>query len=159
MRRAAKANGSTKAGSRKPRRVRNTLLGSAGLLDLVKLSLDDDQAEDIAVIDLAGKTAMADFMVVCSGRNSRHISAMTENLKEKIKTAGLPSPPTEGQNQAEWVLMDGGDVIIHLFRPEARLRYKLEKMWGGIWTEDGSAEDDTPEDAGEDKAGNDSPPD
>lgn len=92
-------------------------------------------AEAVTVIDLAGKTTIADYMVIASGRNARHIGAMAEHLKEKIKAAGLPSPPIEGESASDWVLIDGGDVIVHLFRPEARALYNLEKMWGGDWTD------------------------
>ena len=114
------------------------------LLKLVQKCLDDDQADDVTVIDLSGKTAFADFMIVASGRNTRHISAMASHLKAKIKTAGGLTPPTEGLNQSEWVLIDGGDVIIHLFHPEIRMSYNLEKMWGGAaWPEDSS--EDHPE--------------
>ncbi len=117
------------------RRARFSRTGSARLLDLVKRSLDDDIADDVVVIDLAGKTTIADYMVIGSGRNPRHIGAMADHLKAKIKGAGLRSPPMEGQAQAQWVLIDGGDVIVHLFRPESRALYNLEKMWGGQWTE------------------------
>lgn len=120
---------------RRRRRVRNSKIDAARLLDLVKRSLDDDIADDVVVIDLAGKTAIADYMVIGSGRNPRHIGAMADHLKEKIKGASLSAPPIEGQDQAEWVLIDGGDVIIHLFKPESRALYNLEKIWGGQWTE------------------------
>jgi len=99
------------------------------LLDLALKVLDDAQADDISVIDLAGKSAMADFMVVASGRNPRHMGAMAQNLREKIKAAGLGVPGLEGLGNADWVLIDGGDVIVHLFRPEVRGLYNLEKMW------------------------------
>jgi ribosome-associated protein len=99
------------------------------LLDLALKVLDDAQADDVSVIDLAGKSAMADFMVVASGRNPRHIGAMAQNLREKIKGAGLGVPGLEGLGNADWVLIDGGDVIVHLFRPEVRGLYNLEKMW------------------------------
>ncbi len=139
---------SPKAGTpRRNRRVRNSKTDAARLLDLVERSLDDDIADDVVVIDLAGKTSIADYMVIGSGRNRRHIGAMTDHLKEKIKGAGLSSPPIEGQAQAEWVLIDGGDVIVHLFRPESRALYNLEKMWGGKWTE-ADADASPPEAAG-----------
>ena len=119
------------------------------MLNLVKRCLDDDIADDVVVIDLAGKTAIADYMVIGSGRNPRHIGAMADHLKTKIKDAGLPAPPVEGQAQADWVLIDGGDVIIHLFRPESRALYNLEKMWGGQWTEaDAGEAGDEEEDPG-----------
>lgn len=120
---------------RRKRRVRNSKIDAARLLELVKRSLDDDIADDVVVIDLAGKTAIADYMVIGSGRNPRHIGTMADHLKEKIKGAGLRAPPVEGHAQAEWVLIDGGDVIIHLFKPESRALYNLEKIWGGQWTE------------------------
>ncbi|MDX1483307.1 MAG: ribosome silencing factor [Alphaproteobacteria bacterium] len=130
---------------RRRTRPRRSGAENALLLDLIKRSLDDDLAEEVVVIDLAGKTTIADHMVIASGRNPRHIGAMAEHLKEKIKAAGLPSPPIEGLEQSEWVLIDGGDVIVHLFRPESRLLYNLEKMWGGQWNESGA---EPPETAG-----------
>lgn len=127
---------STKPGTpRRTRRTRRSPDDSARLLEVVKTSLDDDMAEDIAVIDLAGKTTIADHMVIATGRNPRHIGAMADHLKEKIKAAGLPSPPIEGESRSDWVLIDGGDVIVHLFRPESRALYNLEKMWGGDWSD------------------------
>ncbi|KAA0687158.1 ribosome silencing factor [Azospirillum brasilense] len=97
---------------------------------LVEQSLDDDQAEDVVVIDLAGKTSFADYMIVASGRNTRHIAAMAVKLADRMKQAGLRGVETEGLNQCDWVLVDAGDVIIHLFRPEVRTFYNIEKMWG-----------------------------
>lgn len=116
---AGKARAKRKTPSEKPRR----------LLDLVTRVLDDAQADDVVIVDLKGKSAMADFMVVASGRNPRHIGAMAQNLREKIKGAGLGVPALEGMGNADWVLIDGGDVIVHLFRPEVRGLYNLEKMW------------------------------
>ena len=100
------------------------------LSELAVKSLDDDKAEDIVVIDLAGKTSIADYMVVASGRSSRQVGAMAEHLREKLKVAGAPTVEVEGMAQADWVLIDAGDVIIHLFRPEVRTFYNREKMWG-----------------------------
>ncbi|HEY0838008.1 MAG TPA: ribosome silencing factor [Azospirillum sp.] len=97
---------------------------------LIEKSLDDDQADDIVVIDLAGKTSIADYMIVASGRNTRHIGSMAEHLREKLKTSGIGGVEIEGMPQCDWVLIDGGDVIVHLFRPEVRTFYNLEKMWG-----------------------------
>ncbi|MFC5356085.1 ribosome silencing factor [Azospirillum himalayense] len=97
---------------------------------LVETSLDDDQAEDVVVIDLAGKTTIADYMIVASGRNTRHIAAMAMKLADRMKQAGLRGVEVEGLNQCDWVLVDAGDVIIHLFRPEVRTFYNIEKMWG-----------------------------
>lgn len=100
------------------------------LLDLVTRSLEDDKGQDIVVIDLAGKTAMADHMVVASGRSGRQVSAMATHLCDRLKDAGHGTVRPEGMAQADWVLIDGGDVIVHIFQPEVRDFYNLEKMWG-----------------------------
>ena len=102
----------------------------ADLLNLVETSLDDDKAEGIVVIDLAGKTSLTDYMVIASGTSQRHVGAMAENLREKIKQGGIKTVSVEGQAQCDWVLIDAGDVIVHLFRPEVREFYNIEKMWG-----------------------------
>ena len=102
---------------------------SDALLKVVQRSLDDDQAVDIAVIDLAGKTSIADYLVVASGRSTRQVGAMAEHLSKRIKTEGFGRPHLEGMPQNDWVLVDAGDVIVHLFRPEVRTFYNLEKMW------------------------------
>jgi ribosome-associated protein len=98
------------------------------LHDAVLKSLDDDKAEEILSIPLAGKTAIADFMVIASGRSSRQVAAMAEHLQERLRTPGR-KVRIEGLPQADWVLIDAGDVIVHLFRPEVRSFYNLEKMW------------------------------
>ena len=99
------------------------------LLELVHDSLDNDKAIDIVVVDLLGKTSLADFMVIASGSSARQVSAMADHLAEKLKAAGVKGVTVEGAEQADWVLLDGGDVIVHLFRPEVREFYNLEKMW------------------------------
>jgi ribosome-associated protein len=99
------------------------------LLELVHDSLDNDKAIDIVVVDLLGKTSLADFMVIASGSSARQVSAMADHLAEKLKAAGVKGVTIEGAEQADWVLLDGGDVIVHLFRPEVREFYNLEKMW------------------------------
>lgn len=101
------------------------------LLALVTRSLDDDKAIDPAVIDLAGKTTLADYMVVATGTSQRHIAAMAEKLIERLKTVGHAHVAAEGLDDptATWVLIDAGDVIVHVFRPEVRDFYQLEKMW------------------------------
>jgi ribosome-associated protein len=96
---------------------------------LILSSLDDDQAIETISIPLAGKSSIADHMVVASGRSTRHVSAMAMKLAEKIKAATGRSPRIEGLPTADWVLLDAGDVIIHLFRPEVRSFYNLERMW------------------------------
>ncbi len=100
------------------------------LLDLAKTSLDDDKAEDITVIDLSGKSAIADYMLIASGRSSRHVAAIAEHLQQKLKAAGAGPVSAEGTGRCDWVLLDAGDIIVHLFRPEVRAFYNLEKMWG-----------------------------
>lgn len=96
---------------------------------LVLQSLDDDQAQEIVSIPLEGKTAIADHMVIASGRSSRQVGAMAEKLAERVKAAGFGSSRIEGLPAADWVLIDCGDVIVHLFRPEVRSFYNLERMW------------------------------
>lgn len=95
-------------------------------------SLDDDKAQDIVVIDLAGKTSMADHMIVCTGTSQRHIGAMAEHVRERLKSAGVGKLAIEGLSQGDWVLIDGGDIIVHIFRPEVRTFYDLEKMWSPV---------------------------
>ena len=92
-------------------------------------SLDDDKAQDIVVIELSGKSDIADYLVVASGTSSRQVAAMAEHLRTKLKHSGAGNVPTEGLNKGDWVLVDGGDVIVHLFRPEVREFYNIEKMW------------------------------
>ena len=101
------------------------------MLKLVQSSLDDDKAIDIVVIDLIGKTAIADFMVIASGNSQRQVGAMADHLREQLKASGVKNVLAEGTSQCDWVLIDAGDVIVHLFRPEVREFYNLEKMWGG----------------------------
>ncbi|MCV6823173.1 MULTISPECIES: ribosome silencing factor [Halocynthiibacter] len=102
---------------------------SKALLELVLESLEDDKAEDVVIIDLTGKSQMADTMVVCSGRSSRQVSAISEKLSDRIKQKMGYFSKLEGKGQGDWVLVDAGDVIVHVFRPEVREFYQLEKMW------------------------------
>ena len=99
------------------------------LLALVRRSLDDDKAEDVVVIDLKGKSAFADYMVIASGRSNRQVVAIAEHLADRLKQAGHGYIPVEGKQTGDWVLVDGGDVVVHIFRPEPRAFYALEKMW------------------------------
>ena len=89
----------------------------------------NDKGEDIVVIDLTGKSDIADFMVIASGRSTRQVASMADHLRERIKQAGHPAPRVEGLTQGDWVLVDAGDVVVHVFRPEVRDFYNLEKMW------------------------------
>ena len=103
--------------------------GVAALHDLVLSSLDDDQAVETVSIPLAGKSSIADYMVVASGKSTRQVASMAHKLAEKIKAKFGQSPRIEGLPNADWVLVDAGDVIVHLFRPEVRSFYNLERMW------------------------------
>ena len=96
---------------------------------LVLQSLDDDQAVETVTIPLAGKSSIADHMVIASGRSTRQVASMAAKLAERIKAESGRSPRIEGLPTADWVLIDAGDVIIHLFRPEVRSFYNLERMW------------------------------
>ncbi|WP_174273359.1 ribosome silencing factor [Sphingomonas bacterium] len=96
---------------------------------LILASLDDDQAIETVSIPLAGKSSIADYMVVASGRSSRQVGSMAMKLAEKIKALTGHSPRIEGMPTADWVLIDANDVIVHLFRPEVRTFYNLERMW------------------------------
>ncbi len=102
------------------------------LLALVLESLDDDQAQEIVSIPLAGKSSIADHIVICSGRSSRQVTAIAQKLAERIKTQMRRSVRIEGLPVADWVLVDAGDVIVHVFRPEVRSFYNLERMWGFV---------------------------
>ncbi|MCC7426214.1 MAG: ribosome silencing factor [Alphaproteobacteria bacterium] len=93
-------------------------------------SLEDDKAEDLVVIDLADKASFADRMVIASGKVARQLAAMAEHLARKLKEAGFRHVRMEGERSGDWVLVDAGDVVVHLFRPEIRAHYNLEKMWG-----------------------------
>lgn len=95
---------------------------------LVLQSLDDDQAQEVVSIPLAGKSNIADFMVIASGRSTRQVASMAQKLAERIKQGGGIAR-IEGLTNADWVLIDAGDVIVHLFRPEVRTFYNLERMW------------------------------
>jgi ribosome-associated protein len=105
------------------------LAGSAELLTIVLNILSDGKAEDIQSIDLVGKTTIADTMVIASGRSQRHVSALADQLLQKLKQEGIKQVRVEGLPLCDWVLIDAGDVVVHIFRPEVRQFYNLEKMW------------------------------
>ena len=99
------------------------------LLKLVLQQLDDDQAQEVVTIDLEGKSSIADHMIIASGRSTRQVASIAQKLAEKIKQAGFGPVKLEGLPAADWVLLDAGDVVVHLFRPEVRSFYNLERMW------------------------------
>ena len=98
----------------------------------IRESLDDHKAEDVVVINLEGKSDIADYMVIASGRSSRQVATMADKLVEVAKAHDVKGITPEGRAQADWILLDSGDVIIHLFRPEVREFYNLEKMWSAV---------------------------
>jgi ribosome-associated protein len=93
-------------------------------------SLEDDKGEDIVTLDLAGKASFADRMIIASGLADRQISAMATHLQEKLRDGGFGRVRIEGENGSDWVLIDAGDIVVHLFKPDSRELYGLEKMWG-----------------------------
>ncbi|MEO0911985.1 MAG: ribosome silencing factor [Pseudomonadota bacterium] len=99
------------------------------LLGLVLNSLDDDKAEEVVTIDLRGKSEIADHMVIASGRSSRQVISIAEKLRDRVKEHTGEAPRMEGKDGGDWVLIDCGDVVCHVFRPEVREFYQLEKMW------------------------------
>ena len=104
-------------------------LTSEELLDIILTSLEDDKAEEIVKIDLKGKSSMADYMVIASGRSTRQVAAISDHLADKLKQEHGRATKMEGKDTGDWVLIDTGDVIVHVFRPEVREFYQLEKMW------------------------------
>lgn len=102
---------------------------SGSLLDEIQTSINDDKGEDVVVVPLKGKSEMADHMVICSGRSSRQVASISEKLMDRLKQKFGIICRVEGKDQGDWVLIDAGDVIVHVFRPEVREFYQLEKMW------------------------------
>jgi ribosome-associated protein len=102
---------------------------SEALLGYVTVWLDEAKAENVVAIDIKEKSSIGDYMVIASGRSERHVDAIAEQVQRKLKEAGYGRVRTEGQPQCDWVLIDAGDIIVHVFRPEVREFYNLEKMW------------------------------
>lgn len=102
---------------------------TAELLKDVVDWLDEAKAEEVVTVDLAGKSSIGDYMVIASGRSDRHVGAIADQLRKKLKDSGCPTVRVEGMETCDWVLVDSGDIIIHVFRPEVRDFYNLEKMW------------------------------
>ena len=101
----------------------------ASLENLIMSRLDDDKAEDIVLIDLKGKSPMADSIIVASGRSHRHVGALADHVLRALKDAGFGRARVEGLPHCDWVLIDAGDLVVHLFRPEVRTFYNIEKIW------------------------------
>ena len=99
------------------------------MLDRIQTSLDDDKAEDLVTIDLMGRSSLTDALVVATGRSARHVASLAENLARRIKEWGYGTARIEGLPQGDWVLIDAGDVVVHIFREEVRTYYDLEGMW------------------------------
>ena len=95
----------------------------------VLASLEDSKAEDVVKVDLMGKTSLADLMIIATGRSSVHVGAIADRIARACREAGYPKPRIEGQPLCDWVLLDLGDAIVHVFRPEVRQFYNLEKLW------------------------------
>jgi len=111
-------------------KTRRKALPAQSLLDRVERALQDGKAEDLVIIDLLGKTTIADHMVIATGRSARQVIALAERVIAALHQPGKPRVVAEGMRHGDWVLIDAGDVIVHLFRPEVRRFYNLEKMWG-----------------------------
>ncbi|MBL0374919.1 ribosome silencing factor [Rhizobium sp. KVB221] len=111
---------------------------AASALKLVLESLEDSKAENITSINITGKSALGDFMVVVSGRSNRHVAAIADHLLDDIKAGGMGSARVEGLETGDWVLIDAGDIIVHIFRPEIREFYNIEKMWAAPDLEEGT---------------------
>lgn len=138
---AAKARSPKKAGAT-PKAAEKKGGIPASVLKLHKLilkSLDDDKAEDIVSIDLTGKSSVADYLVIASGRSSRQVGAIAEHLIERIAKETGKKVRAEGKGSGDWILIDTGDIVIHIFRPEVRGFYNLEKMWGAAMPEPATA--------------------
>ena len=106
-----------------------TNIPSMSMLDLILNTLQNDKAEDIVTLDLADKSSIADHMVVASGRSTRQVVALAENIIDQLKQVMSVQSRMEGKESGDWVLLDAGDVVVHIFRPEVRDFYQLEKMW------------------------------
>jgi ribosome-associated protein len=124
------AAGPKRAGAVRTKKIKTESTELDRLQGVIVTSLEDDKAENVIAMDLAGKATFCDRMVIASGLADRQITAMAQHLSEKLKEAGLKRVQIEGAGGSDWVLIDAGDIVVHLFKPEARTMYALEKMWG-----------------------------
>jgi ribosome-associated protein len=122
-----------KAAPRGPRKPKANPVQPAkpGALQVVLDVLEDAKAEDVTTIDLLGKTSIADHMIIASGRSDRHVGAVADQIVSRLRDEGFGNAKVEGVPLCEWVLIDAGDIIVHVFKPDIRTFYNLEKMWGG----------------------------
>jgi ribosome-associated protein len=129
---AKKAAGAKAAAREEVRSQAQAGLPTDKAADLILKALDDDKAEDIVSIDIKGKSSVADMLIVASGRSQRHVAALADHLLQKLKEAGATYLKVEGLPHADWVLVDAGDVIVHLFRPDVRTFYNIERIWSPV---------------------------
>ncbi len=140
MKEAAKAPGTPRkkavaAGPRGKREEPADIILLDRLQSVIVTSLEDDKAEQVVALDLAGRASFADRMVIATGLADRQISAMATHLEQKLAESGVKRVRIEGAGGSDWVLIDAGDIVVHLFKPEARSLYALEKMWGAEFDE------------------------
>ena len=118
-----------KPAKKAPKAAKPVAPPASALLDRIKASLEDDKAEDIVTINLQDRSSLCDAVVIASGRSTRHVMSIAEHLARRLKEEGYGTRPVTGAAQGDWVLVDAGDVIVHVFRPEVRDYYDLEGMW------------------------------
>ena len=126
---AKKATATKKAAPAKKAAPKKPSAPESTLLSRILTSLDDDKAEGILTIDLEGRSSLCDTIVIANGRSSRHVASIAEHLARRLKESGYGTRPVNGISQGDWALIDAGDVIVHVFRPEVRAYYDLEGMW------------------------------